>query len=629
MLYLKSIFAIEFIGVNELNVLLNSEKINSEKKNKGNDLNDVESFCLNYINEKYLSDNNAVITEIDCAFAYLCSVGYTANDEFEKSLNEIIFEISEIPLTADYTKYDTKDVVSVAYIMNGCKHEMTAESMQFTSDWVKKKIISELIKSPEYKNTDIFKNKKNEFDFLDEIWLQIKNLVKKQYLIPVYPVGNDYFFVPENMLLVKYPYSNNDEAVNLYFNLAGKFTESNTEKSRIEKLHERYIDKPFDITQTAPISGGISLTEDCQFRCEYCSFSSGGENNKTLSIDDVKGYVDWLVKNVALKKLVSDENNILKILIAGGGEATYKWNLFVDTVKYIKEISAKNNIECSLEITTNGCLSEEQTEFIIDNFSRILVSFDGIEEIQNKNRHFANCEPTYNIVSRTLKKLDEKEANYSIITVVQLDDITRIEEIASSIFSQYPNLRELSIRPAMPTGRAANYSNEYCKYDFASSYFLTEQKLGNPLKMSCSLFNYKWSRGIFCGALYGQHPWLTPNGNIVTCQDAREESVVVGHVVNGEVKAVQNIDTYADIAFSQIESCRLCDMFWFCHGNCPLNPNDDERKYYQSCVCVEMKKYWYLLLNKLIKNGSHGKWHLEKISGDIPCNAKVWRIKSL
>ena len=160
MLYLKSIFAIEFIGVNELNVLLNSEKINSEKKN-----NDVERFCLNYINEKYLSENNAVITEIDCAYAYLCSVGYTANDEFQKSLNEIIFEISEIPLTADYTKYDTKDVVSVAYIMNGCKHEMTAESMQFTSYWVKKKIISELIKSPEYKNTDIFKNKKMSLIF--------------------------------------------------------------------------------------------------------------------------------------------------------------------------------------------------------------------------------------------------------------------------------------------------------------------------------------------------------------------------------------------------------------------------------------------------------------------------------
>ena len=71
--------------------------------------------------------------------------------------------------------------------------------------------------------------------------------------------------------------------------------------------------------------------------------------------------------------------------------------------------------------------------------------------------------------------------------------------------------------------------------------------------LSCSKFN-----SYTCGTIYGFHPWLGPNGDIVTCQDAKEKAVRIGRVDNGIIQLRDFYDKYAELYDSNIRECQEC-----------------------------------------------------------------------
>lgn len=60
-------------------------------------------------------------------------------------------------------------------------------------------------------------------------------------------------------------------------------------------------------------SAGICLTYKCQLRCNYCSFSSNESNSLELSLHEIEKFVHYLIKNIKIKKLISGEENVLKL----------------------------------------------------------------------------------------------------------------------------------------------------------------------------------------------------------------------------------------------------------------------------------------------------------------------------
>lgn len=114
------------------------------------------------------------------------------------------------------------------------------------------------------------------------------------------------------------------------------------------------------------------------------------------------------------------------------------------------------------------------------------------EEIKNHGGKFADAATSFEFVGETLKIPEESAENYSIVAPVRPEDFSKIKDIASGVFSEYPNVRSLEIRPVISFKEALKQGGISLgtDYPFAEEYFHAEQALGNPRKMSCGLFDF-------------------------------------------------------------------------------------------------------------------------------------------
>lgn len=125
------------------------------------------------------------------------------------------------------------------------------------------------------------------------------------------------------------------------------------------------------------ICGGfLNLTQKCNLACKYCFVC---QQPKEMTYKTAKDAVDFYAKNAVLE---AREPGVTFF----GGEPMLKYEEIVKPlVKYIRATYG----DYSISITTNGTLlNEEVYEFFKENDVGMLLSLDGMEEIQNHNRPY-------------------------------------------------------------------------------------------------------------------------------------------------------------------------------------------------------------------------------------------------
>ena len=218
---------------------------------------------------------------------------------------------------------------------------------------------------------------------------------------------------------------------------------------------------------------GICLTYNCNLRCDYCSNSSGDNDTNILTIEDVQVYIKDIIKKSIISRLINKKIKPLNIYFTGGGEPTFRWDLFRESVLFIKEECTKNNIPLFLGLTTNGVLNDEQIGFISDNVDHIMISYDGLPELQNKNRKSANQQCTTEIVENTIKKLCDKEVSMNVRTTVWEDDYFKLRRMYDHVFSlvgDNPNAK-WSVYPTFYEGRALENLKNHGKTNKSFLYY--------------------------------------------------------------------------------------------------------------------------------------------------------------
>jgi len=184
-------------------------------------------------------------------------------------------------------------------------------------------------------------------------------------------------------------------------------------------------DELYNLNRNLPSSGGINLSDNCQLRCNYCAFSSGGAKRKTLKLQDAKAYVAFLFRNAKLKEITFGLKPFVHISFAGGGEPTFNWNLLKEIIEFSKKLCIDKQVELGLAITTNGILDDKKITYLNNTFNSIMVSYDGIADVQNKNRTGNDRRYTNDIVEHTIETLLNQGANLTIRTTVWPDQYER------------------------------------------------------------------------------------------------------------------------------------------------------------------------------------------------------------
>ena len=257
------------------------------------------------------------------------------------------------------------------------------------------------------------------------------------------------------------------------------------------------------ISQIKPISIGFMPTLDCNLRCGYCYSNSGAEKNE-LDFEAAKAGVDLVIKNAIEMKRKS-----VSFTFMGGGEPTYNWPLFKKIASYCIDQSRKNSIKPLLNGSTNGVLSEKQVSWIAQHFDHIQISFDGPEDIQNKNRPFAGGQGSFNDVFRTIKKFDEMRFPYTVSVVVTPETVYRMAEVVDLFKGYSPHFLKFGLLSCGQKETAA----------LDSELFWREFKNAREVarKNKIKLYDF-WDFGeIILSPCYVHNFVLIPGGHVSSC----------------------------------------------------------------------------------------------------------------
>lgn len=367
-------------------------------------------------------------------------------------------------------------------------------------------------------------------------------------------------------------------------------------------------------------SAGICLSFNCNLRCRYCGYSSEENDPNMLQFEDVKVFIRDIVRRRTIKKLITQKDDPLEIELTGGGEPTYNWELFCESIRFIKGLCKENRIPVQLRLTTNGMISENQADFVAANIDHTMISYDGLPDIQSRNRFSPYEKASNEKVEQTIRRLAANGASMVIRSTIWQDDLNRITDMYYHVRNLVAPRKDVvwSIYPVLFEGRAIKHiqhqGNAACEHFFTKCLGLMKDMSNqDDLLIDISLLN----NGVypfFCGAHKATKPWLLPDKSIATCIESKEYKTYIGKIENGFVQYFTHYqDPLLSIAQKKYYECQDCIAYSTCKGGCPIWHFRVDDKIREPLECSLQKKYWSYVVHALTSGEYSMGWKLEKI----------------
>lgn len=351
------------------------------------------------------------------------------------------------------------------------------------------------------------------------------------------------------------------------------------------------IEHPASETLADQLSKNVSfmtlqLTQNCNLRCKYCVYSGSYQNrvhtNKRMDYDTAKAAIDFLWKH-------SSESEKISIGFYGG-EPLLEFELIKKIIPYIEQKFNGKTIEYSM--TTNiTAMNEEMMDYLCKNKVTILISLDGPEEVQDKNRIFADEKTgTFNVViskiEMLIKKYPEMVEKISFNAVFDEDSDFAC---SNNFFMDYPTVKDFMVtgndvsvtyRENALEYRELYYTNrEYeifklylaClnRYDenkvskFVRNYNeILRENIHNRLKSTKVIANKSHPSGPCVPGI--QRLFVTVDGVLLPCERVSETSEMnhIGNVYEGF--DVKKADKILNVGRITKEECAKCWAFNKC-----------------------------------------------------------------
>ena len=161
----------------------------------------------------------------------------------------------------------------------------------------------------------------------------------------------------------------------------------------------------------------ISLTEGCNMRCKYCFVAEEFEKKKHSMDEDkfISIIEDFITHNY--------KNNVS--IQYFGGEPLLKMNLIKIGNEMLKSAIADGKIKsANQEVVTNGTLiNEDIINYFHENDIKCTISLDGLKEINDRNRIFADGSGTYDTVVSKCQLIKSMNGRVSFLMTPSKDNL--------------------------------------------------------------------------------------------------------------------------------------------------------------------------------------------------------------
>lgn len=169
-------------------------------------------------------------------------------------------------------------------------------------------------------------------------------------------------------------------------------------KTEISVYAEKYLRLISSLAQ-GPSLFVFVLTLQCNHRCLYCQATPERKGTKGFDMSRA-------VAKKAVDFMFESPSPFIRIEFQGG-EPLLNWPVLKYIVKYAKKINIakKKNMEISL-VTNLTLIDDEKMAYLLKENVSISVSFDGPENVHNKNRIYLDGKKgSYGVLIKNLKKI--------------------------------------------------------------------------------------------------------------------------------------------------------------------------------------------------------------------------------
>lgn len=316
--------------------------------------------------------------------------------------------------------------------------------------------------------------------------------------------------------------------------------------------------KPAGIAEVSLI-----VTTDCNLNCKYCYVE---KENKPLYMQP-----DFTIR--VLKEALKPSTKKIYLTFFGG-EPTLNMPVLRECIDYIKSLG----IDVKHHIVTNGVISDEVLDYLIDNRFSFTVSMDGQPELNDVQRPMKNGKGSSVFVERTIKRLVEEKAHFQVrmtITQFNVDQMADAIEYWASLGVKFVHFELVSIGkrkvpPEFSTMNAKSYLKNVKKA-------LDKAEEIGVYVINSAYMNLLTPSQYFCTIDGGERLLFTPDGGISACYRVQSlndtlQDFIVGKY-NGETDKFEintlKLKKFRNIKVDSFEECKNCFAKYICGSGCP------------------------------------------------------------
>jgi uncharacterized protein len=341
----------------------------------------------------------------------------------------------------------------------------------------------------------------------------------------------------------------------------------------------------------------IELTQKCNLRCKYCTFSGGFKDHRTHSSKTMSKEVLESAINSAFKH--GEEVEEINIGFYGG-EPLLAFHLLKWAVYFARTKSAQKKVTFS--ITTNATLvDEKKARFLKDNDFNILVSIDGPEYMHNRYRVYPNGCGSYMATAEGLKLLIDTyplEMHNHIglnMVIPSIDWFKHLQELWNNETWLPKSIRAQAVVMDPPDGLLLPQPTDGVRFEDIKAGWLEKTKMGKEAetKLLSDMFDKAFAeihqRLIYQGRRNSFFPngccipgvrkiYVTVEGNYQICERVHG-CPDIGNVESGvDINKIKTIvDDYIKNSFEDCKDCFALPNCQICFANA-YESNEYSRK---------------------------------------------------
>jgi|WetSurSiteA1Bulk_404760.scaffolds.fasta_scaffold00443_6 uncharacterized protein len=404
------------------------------------------------------------------------------------------------------------------------------------------------------------------------VHIEAKNFndVEQLYVLPI----NEYFIIYSPLKAITA--LTDKTAVSYLYDYLIKKQENQAKKKAIDTilnaLQESTRELPGEPAGNPdPYFLGLIPTRACNGACHYCDFEHVGRRNKKMSYKMAIAAIDWMASR--MKQLNKKKLEVHFF----GGEPLYAPDVVSVAVHYARMIADQYDLLPYFEVSTNGLVSDKITRFVTDHINAVVLSLDGPEDIQNRQRPMRNKQDSFEPAVRFARAVSESNTELYLRACISNVSVRRMPEITDWFCRTFrPSIINFENLKSNKGSRDAGLL-EPDPYMFAEQ-FLRSLQIADKYNVTVLNSSFASEKPQFSSCPVGKDTLIvTPEGEINSCYllpnrwEERGLDLSVGKMKAGGMHISQEKIAGLRDLVKKKPRCTSCFCKWICAGGCHVD----------------------------------------------------------